>query len=146
MVSAPDWVTTNEQFYGFRDMYPELYDAAAAATRARPAENLTFKSAYSDSLKAGSGEYWKQFLCTTYGRTNASVHKGAAEASAALDPGFVAWVQKQRLYYGDLLTDAAAAKMDTALAQATAQKRGELLAAMRLMFAAARPDKCALCQ
>ena len=142
-LTAPDWVTTNEQFYGFRDTYPEIYAVAAAATRARPAPNLTFRSEYSDSLKAGSGEYWKRFLQTTNERTNKAVHKPNLEYQARKDAGFFAWMQKQRLYYGEFLTDAAAAKVDAALESANGQRRTEILAATRLIFAIVRPEKCA---
>jgi hypothetical protein len=143
-VAAPDWVTTNEQFYGFREMYPDIYASAAAATKARPAPNLTFKSAYSDSLKAGSGDYWKQFLCTTYETTNQAVHKPNRDAQAAKEAGFFTWMQKQRLYYGEYLSEGAAAKVDAALAAAGAARKSELLAAARLLFAVVRPEKCAI--
>ena len=141
--TAADWVTTNEQFYGFRDLYPELYEAAASATKALPAPNLAFKSEYSESLKKGSGEYWKQFLQTTNERLNKAVHKPNKEYQARKDAGFYYWLRKQRLYYGDFLTEVAATRLDAALEAADTTGKAELLAATRILFAIIQPNRCA---
>lgn len=45
------WMTTNDQFYGFRRLYPAVYNTAAEASRAVPAANMLFTSEYADSLK-----------------------------------------------------------------------------------------------
>ena len=139
---APDWVTTNDQFYGFRELHPEIYSAAAEATKARPAPNLTFRSAYSDSLKAGAGNVWKQYLCTTNELVNRRVHKPDGATQAQKGSSFCAWMRKQRLYYGELMTEAAAARLDAALEAATSEERLRLLAAARLLYSIVQPERC----
>lgn len=58
---------------------------------------MTFKSEYSESLKKGSGEYWKQFLATTYETTNKSVHKTNLDYQVRKEAGFCGWMKKQQL-------------------------------------------------
>ena len=62
---------------------------------------------------------------------------------AQKDKGFFAWMSKQRLYYGAVLTAPAAARVDAALAAAAPATRLQLLAAARLLYAIAQPEKCA---
>jgi hypothetical protein len=69
---ACPWITTNEAFYGFRELYPETYNEAATATRARPGPNLMFLSEYAESMKRGTGS-WKNMKSTTEA-VNQSVH------------------------------------------------------------------------
>lgn len=57
------------------------------------------------------------------------------------DQCFFDWVQRQRLYYGDLLTDTAAVRMDQMLQQADQASKSELLEALRLLYAAVQPDR-----
>jgi hypothetical protein len=142
-MTASQWITTNEQFYGFRELYPDIYAAAASATKARPASNNAFKSEYSESLKKGSGEYWKQCLRSTYESTNQAVHKPNHEYQVKKEAGFFYWMRKQRLYYGELLTEDVAEKLDGLLEGASAQGKTDILAAARLLFAIIRPEKCA---
>lgn len=136
-------MTTNEQFYGFRELYPDIYAAAAIATKVWPASNHAFKSEYSELLKKGSGEYWKQHLRSTYESTNQAVHKPNHEYQVRKEAGFFYWMRKQRLYYGALLTEAATEKLDGLLEGASAQRKTAILAAARLLFAIIRPEKCA---
>lgn len=69
----------NDQFFGFRKLYPAVYNAAAEASRAVPAPNMLFNSEYADSLKRGAGPYWRRFLQTTNQVVNNSVYASHME-------------------------------------------------------------------
>lgn len=58
-----------------RDAHPEVYKQAVDAGRAHPMPNLTYKSAWGDSLKTGSEKYGKHEQGTTYQRYNNEVFK-----------------------------------------------------------------------
>lgn len=73
------WITMNDQFFGFRKLYPAVYNAAAEASRAVPAPNMLFNSEYADSLKRGAGPYWRRFLQTTNQVVNNSVYASHME-------------------------------------------------------------------
>lgn len=161
------WITMNDQFYGFRKLYPTIYNAAAEASRAVPAPNMLFSSEYAQSLKLGAGPYWNRFLQTTNQAVSGSVYASTMEQKVCLrwtsaqhvnpcsgtklsssshmqashDQCFFNWVQRQRLYYGDLLTDAAAAKMDQMLEEADDAVKCELLDALRMLYAAVQPTR-----
>lgn len=141
---AADWLTTNEQFYGLRDAYPDLYAAALRATQALPVDAGTFRSEYAESLKNGARDFWKRYLCTTYESANQQLHGLEPCNDASKQAGLARWVQRQRLHYGVCLTDAAANTVDDALVNgAGPQQQASVLAAVRLLYAVVQPDKCA---
>lgn len=85
-MQANAWITMNDQFYGFRKLYPSIYNAAAVASRAVPAPNMLFTSEYADSLKRGAGPYWRRFLQTTNQLVNESIYPSNMENKVRLDP------------------------------------------------------------
>lgn len=186
------WMTMNDQFYGFRKLYPNVYNTAAQASRAVPAPNMLFSSEYADSLKVrlatlGKCSCWQvlsavvldccrkaqghtgdvssrpptklsTILCTLLRLTTRFASLIVLYRCQRLDrlhwnygefvqvqmnhQCFFSWMQRQRLYYGDLFTDATAAKMDHMLRHADKTSKQELLQALRLLYAALQPDRC----
>jgi hypothetical protein len=139
-VRPADWITTNEHYYGFQELYPALYNAAAAATRAKTARNLSHYSEYSESLRNTSVDMSKSGFCSTYEATNKRLYPAQC-SSTAQHAGFVDWVQKQRMYYGRLLNESAAARFEHVFKAAGAQQQATMLAALRLLYAVAQPDR-----
>eukprot|EP00892_Ulva_mutabilis_P011736 jgi/Ulvmu1/8935/UM005_0026.1 len=140
-VHTSAWMTTNDQYYGFRRLYPAVYKTAAEASKAVPAANMLFTSEYADSLKKGAGPYWRRFLQTTNQVINNSARPPKLDDQVKQDQCFFSWMQRQRLYYGDLLSDSAAARLDQMMGQADQAGKLELLESVRLLYAALQPDR-----
>jgi DNA-binding SARP family transcriptional activator len=73
--------------------------------------------------------------------TNQRLYPEQACTSTAQHAGFMEWVQKQRMYYGELFSEAAASRLDRVFTSSHAQQQAMLLAALRMIYAASQPDK-----
>ena len=78
---------------------------------------------------------------TSYGRFNDAVHPSFSDTAAhTQNDTFYKWVRKQRLYYGDILNEDAAAKVDSWLRGASEADRKEFIETFRDLNIAAKQD------
>jgi len=131
-------MTTFQATHGLSSFYPKTYAKAEEAGRAVPEPNLTFMSAWGESLKNRAAETWAPLLKTMKEVVDESVWGPAAPAGTP-DERLLEWLKRQRLYYADLLTPAAAARLDALLPRCTVAQRKELLLALRSLHTAASP-------
>jgi hypothetical protein len=142
--------THNQLTYGASEIEPELYSDIHSLVKPIFAPNLTLKSDWGEGLKA-TGE-WRAKMEqksgrgrkpaeTSYGRFNDAVHPSFSDTAAhTQNDTFYKWVRKQRLYYGDILNEDAAAKVDSWLRGASEADRKEFIETFRDLNIAAKQD------
>eukprot|EP00798_Chlamydomonas_sp_ICE-L_P026070 gene26070-11773_t len=110
--------------YGLADSSPELYQASLEAGRAK------------------QGELREKYMQSTYGHYNDQVIPGGHTESEPLQAeAFFKWMQKQRMYYNDLFTEAEKEDMDKLLLESSLEKKQEMLAALRQVHSAIKPGQ-----
>jgi hypothetical protein len=131
-------MTSVQAAHGMSSFYPKTYAKAEEAGRAVPEPNMNFKSAWGESLKNRASETWAPLLKTMKTVVDESVWGPSAPAGTP-DEKLLEWLRRQRLYYADLLTPAATARLDALLPRCTVVQRREVLLALRALHAAASP-------
>jgi len=142
--------THNQLTYGASEIEPELYQDIHSLVKPIIAPNLTLKSDWGEGLKA-TGE-WRAKMEqknprgrkpaeTSYGRFNDAVHPNFSDNAAhTQNDTFYRWVRKQRLYYGDILNEDAAAKVDSWLRGASEADRKAFIETFRDLNIVAKQD------
>ncbi|EFJ48129.1 hypothetical protein VOLCADRAFT_117641 [Volvox carteri f. nagariensis] len=133
-------VTRYQETYNLRSAYPEIYEQALRDTKVEPPPNSTFISEWGNSLKSGSEDAHKLHLRTTYNTVNDEVVKFKTDAEAVREREFFKWMQKQKSFYGDLLSKEKTKDLDQLLAGATDEQKHEILQVLRTLHAAS--DDC----
>lgn len=103
--------TTNTLHFSMREMVPEIYQEMLDVSRSQQIDNRNFVSHY-ELGGDGFPMFWKN---TTYGEANEQAAAAITDNSAAQDRSFINWVQRQKLYYGDVLTKEAQAQVGSGL-------------------------------
>ncbi|KAG2488316.1 hypothetical protein HYH03_013166 [Edaphochlamys debaryana] len=127
--------------YNLRSMYPDIYDQALRDTKADPVPNYTLLSAWGDSLKSGSRDAAKLYYKTTYNRVNDEVVQFRTGTDAVKEREFFKWMLRQKTYFGDLLTKAKAANLESIFEVADEEQKRDILQALRQAHAVADPDQ-----
>ena len=143
-------------FDGIQTHYQEIYNSLSdvknaellapvmAMARPEPVANQTFQSAWGDSLKSGPDtlKMWTENCMKTSKQAfdepvaaAAAAVSGVGEDKAHQRDNFHKNVVGSRLYYGDLLGEEAAAKMDDKLMSANSDEKEEILNAFRDLHA-----------
>ncbi|GLI58410.1 hypothetical protein VaNZ11_000112 [Volvox africanus] len=139
-VSLNPHVTRYQETFNLRSAYPEVYDQALRDTKVEQPPNSTFISEWGNSLKSGADEVQKLYMRTTYNTLNDEVVKFKTDAEAVREREFFKWMQKQKSFYGDLLSKDKIKDLDEVLANATDEQKHEILQALRTTHAVA--DDC----
>jgi len=129
-------LTSNSITYGIREAAPEVYEDMLDVSRASQAENANFVS------QCDFSDGFPMFMRkTAYEEANERAAATVQDNSAAQARSFHNWINRQRYYFGDLLTPEASAQIDTWFDTATDEEKDEFLVAFRNIHAAADPDR-----
>ena len=99
--------TTNKMFYGIQEVSPEIYAELLEISKPEQVDNRNFSSQY-DLGGDGFDAFMKN---TSYGEANELVANTISGSSAAQERSFATWMQRQKLYYSDLLSEEGMAKV-----------------------------------
>ena len=129
--------TSNKLSYGASEIDPELYRSMQDVVRPIRAPNVTLRSEWGESLAWAEKQRAKKTAGaqkqsqTTYDRLNDSVYPEFLSSRNLQNDQFFEWVRRQRLYYGDILSEEATQAVDEWLDQASDEERQEFLELFR---------------
>jgi hypothetical protein len=134
--------TTYHSGYNFRDDHPEMYQQAVDSTRSKPVPNFTFVSDWGDSLKRGSDPVWRErFMKSTYTAANNDTYPHfVTDFDATKERTFFDWMQRQKTYYGELMTPEKRLEFEKVFEAADVAKKREILESLRQVTSVVRPD------